>query len=322
LKPECGVKPMKLVRKMLAGDVNALSRLITMVEDELIDVAEVMQEIHSRLGHSYCIGITGPPGVGKSTLVEKLTSIIRAEGFNIGIILVDPTSPVSGGALLGDRIRLQSHYLDDEVFMRSMASRGKLGGLSKKVKSVAKIMDAFGKDFILLETVGTGQVETDIVSIADTNILVLMPHAGDIMQAMKAGIIELADVFVINKADLGKSGHLMADIESIVSDRKREDNWMPPVVETQAVNNIGIEAIFKEIERHRRFLKNENLLLQSRLGRATDEFRELVKDEMSTRITKLLHENEIFRKYLGKVETGELDPYSAFREILNLMPKF
>jgi len=291
-----------------------------MIEEELLDFAEVMEEIRPHLGRSYCIGITGSPGVGKSTLVEKLTGEIRAEGFSIGIILVDPTSPVSGGALLGDRIRLQQHYLDDEVFMRSMASRGNLGGLSKKVKSVVKMMDAFGKDFVLIETVGTGQVETDIVGIADTNILVLMPHAGDIMQAMKAGIIELADIFVINKADLGKSGHVMADMESIVRDRKRKDNWMPPVLEAQAVNDIGIKTIFKTIGRHRKFLEEGNFLLEARLRRATNEFMDLVKDDISTRINRFLHENETFRKYLRNVEAGEMDPYSACKEICSLVP--
>jgi len=308
---------MELVKRMLSGDDVALSQLITKLENNLTDTAMVMREIHCRLGRSYCVGITGPPGVGKSTLVDKLTTVIRGKGFSIGIIMVDPTSPVSNGALLGDRIRLQGHNLDDGVFMRSMASRGHLGGLSKEVHATVKILDSFGKDFILLETVGTGQVEIDVVGIANTNILVLTPHGGDIIQAMKAGITELADIFVVNKTDLGKADHLVLDLEYIVRQMKKTDNWTPPIVETQARNNVGIDEVYEKIELHRQFLKKEGLMLQLRCKRDVNEFIEVVKEEILDRIMISLNENGIFRKYLEKVEAGELDSYSACKEMFS-----
>jgi len=308
---------MELVRKMLAGDSVALSQLITKVENDLIDIAEVMREIRSHLGHSYCVGITGPSGAGKSTLIEKLTTIIRERGFSTGMVMVDPTSPVSGGALLGDRIRLQRHYLDEGVFMRSMASRGKHGGLSKKVQVVVKLLDSFGEDFILVETTGVGQVETDITGIADTSILVLIPHAGDIIQAMKAGIIELADIFVINKADLGKADYLAVDLDSVLRQRKKRDNWTPPIIEAEAINNVHIEQIYEAIELHHQFLDKEGLFLQHRWKKEAKEFSSLVSEELLAQLVKSFKDSERFKTYLNKVESGEMDPYSACKEMLN-----
>jgi LAO/AO transport system kinase len=308
---------MELVRRMLSGDEAALSQLITKVEDDLIDSTTVMREIHSHLGHSYCVGITGPPGVGKSTLIDRLARVIRQKGFSIGIIMVDPTSPVTSGALLGDRIRVQSHNLDDGVFMRSMATRGQIGGLSKKVFATVKILDSYGKDFVLIETVGIGQVETSVVGIANTNILVLAPHAGDVVQAMKCGIMELADIFVINKADLGKADHLFLDLEFVVGQRKSADSWTPPIVEAQARNNDGIDEVYRKIELHREFLQKEGLLLKHRRKRDASQFIELVKEQILSRIMKSLNENGVLRGYSEKVDAGELDPYSACDEMLS-----
>jgi LAO/AO transport system kinase len=313
---------MDLINKMLSGDEFALSQLITKLENDLIDTALVTQKIHGRLDRSYCVGVTGPPGVGKSTLIDKLAVVIKKKGLSLGIIVVDPSSSVSGGALLGDRIRLQSHNLDDDIFIRSMSTRGHSGGLSKKVSTIVKVLQSFGKDLVLLETVGTGQVEIDVVNIANTNILVLAPNAGDIIQAMKAGIMELADIFVVNKADLGKADHMLLDIETIITQRKGSDNWMPPVLEAEARNSKGIDIIYENIELHREFLQKEGLLFTHFRKREAVEFINLAKEEMLNRVMKYLYKNHEFRTLLEKVEAGELDAYSAFKEMSSICEIF
>lgn len=194
---------MELVRKMLAGSTQSLARLITMVEREAPEVPQIMSLIYPHLGRAYLVGITGPPGGGKSTLVDRLTAVMRSGDFSVGILAADPTSPFSGGALLGDRIRMQQHYLDKGVFIRSMATRGSRGGLPRAARGVIKLLDAFGKDFVLVETVGVGQTELDIMEATDTTVVVLVPEAGDAIQTLKAGLLEIADIFVVNKADRG-----------------------------------------------------------------------------------------------------------------------
>jgi len=194
---------VELVRKMLAGSTQSLARLITMVEREAPEVPQIMSLIYPHLGRAYLVGITGPPGGGKSTLVDRLTAVMRSGDFSVGILAADPTSPFSGGALLGDRIRMQQHYLDKGVFIRSMATRGSRGGLPRAARGVIKLLDAFGKDFVLVETVGVGQTELDIMEATDTTVVVLVPEAGDAIQTLKAGLLEIADIFVVNKADRG-----------------------------------------------------------------------------------------------------------------------
>ena len=307
---------MTLVRKMLDGDFVALSRLITMVENGSVTSPDIMSEIYPHSGNAYCVGITGPPGAGKSTLTEKLTGWMRQRGWTVGVIACDPSSPLSGGALLGDRIRLQNHFMDEGVFIRSIPTRGKIGGLSRKVLAIERLLDSFGKDMIIIETVGVGQTEVDVRGIADTNILVMTPIAGDYIQAMKAGVIEIADIFVVNKKDLGEAEVVAEDIESVLAIRKKPGKWKPPVLLAQASDDIGVEEILSAVEVHRAFL-NEKGLGEKRLEeRRKQEFREIMKERVLEELARSLLENKLFNEYLEKVEKGEINPYLACEEIL------
>ncbi len=306
----------KLVKDMLQGDFYALSRLMTMAEDNSDELPEIMQEIDRYSGNSYRIGITGPPGCGKSTLIGKLTTRIREQGATVGIIACDPSSPFSGGALLGDRIRLQSHFLDNGVFIRSMATRGKIGGLSRKIYVIARLLDSFGKDFVIIETVGVGQTEVDIYGIADTTILVLTPMVGDYIQAMKAGVMEIADIFIINKTDIGEADVIAEDIASVLARRRKPGDWKPFILKTQAKNDVGIKEIDEAIESHRKFLNETGLASQRREQSRKQEFLEIIKEKVLDQLTKLLGEKEHFEAYLRKIEKGEMNPYRACDGIL------
>jgi LAO/AO transport system kinase len=241
---------MELVNSMLAGDKKALAQLISLVENESQALPEIRDIIRPHRCKAYRIGITGPPGAGKSTLVDKLASKIRARGLSVGIIAVDPTSPLSGGAVLGDRVRMQRHYLDDGVFIRSMATRGSHGGLSQAVEVTADLLDAFGKDVVLIETVGVGQTELSIAQIADILVLVLVPESGDDIQALKAGIAEVADIIVINKADRGGAETLVSEFKAVRA--YGQGRTEPAVITTQAINDIGIAELYQEIDKRRK----------------------------------------------------------------------
>ncbi len=305
-----------LVEDMLKGSFVSLSRLITLVEDGSSGASDIMREIYPYSGEAYCVGITGPPGAGKSTLTGKLTGRIREKELSVGVIACDPSSPLSGGALLGDRIRLQNHFLDENVFIRSIPTRGKIGGLSRKVHAIARLLDAFGKNIILIETVGVGQTEVDIRDIADTTILVMTPIAGDYIQAMKAGVIEIADIFVVNKMDLGEAEVVAEDIESVLALRKKRGNWKPPVLLAQSTDDIGVEEILLTVEKHRNFLDEKGLAEKRRARRRKQEFREIMKEMVLEQLTKSVIENKQFIEYLEKVEKGKINPYRACEEIL------
>jgi LAO/AO transport system kinase len=305
-----------LVEGMLAGNVLSLARLITRVERDGTDVPQIMKKICPHLGKAYCLGVTGPPGSGKSTIVDKLTAVMRKDCLSVGIIAADPTSPFTGGAVLGDRIRMQQHYLDDGVFIRSMATRGSHGGLPRATGGVIKLLDAFGKDFILVETVGVGQTELDIMQNADTVVVVLVPEAGDTIQTMKAGLFEIADIFVVNKADRPGADNLVSELRTMVQLRSEDAWWHVPVLTAEAVNDVGIDDLYYQILNHRRALEDTGRLLQRRQEQRRREFLEIVERRISDELLKLVMNDEELRRRMSMVECGLVDPYSAADEIL------
>jgi len=306
-----------LVEKMLAGDKQSLARLITLVERESPEVAGIMRTIYPHTGKAFCVGVTGPPGGGKSTLVGKLTSIAREKGLEVGIMAVDPTSPFTGGAILGDRIRMQQHYLDEGVFIRSMATRGSHGGLPKTASSVTKLLDAAGKDIVFVETVGVGQGEIDVMEAVDTTIVVLVPEAGDSIQTMKAGLMEIADVFVVNKADRPGADYLVVELEGMVHQSPKQSWWQVPVMATQAVNDVGTEELYQYIERHRQALEESgNLALKRSKQRRTDLLR-TIEHRITKQVLEQVERDDQLALYLERVEKGEIDPFSAAQEILS-----
>lgn len=307
----------KLVEEMLSGHKASLSRLISLVEGGSDQVPVLMKLVYPRLGKAHCVGITGPPGSGKSSLIDRLTGFIRNRGQTVGIVCIDPTSPFSGGAILGDTIRMQQHYEDQGVFLRSMASRGSTTGLARTVQGVIRLLDASGKDYILLETVGVGQTQMDIVNHVDTVVIVLTPEAGDIIQTLKGGLLEAGDIFVVNKAERAGASQLVADLEYVVHLRPRE--WRVPVLTTQVVNNIGVEDVYEAIDTHRERINETGELLRHRRKQRQDEFTDMVKWKMVDSFEQFVQKNGEFTSYLKKVGSGEIDPYSASEAVVKLL---
>ena len=309
---------MELIDKMLSGDKLALARLITKLENRSRNLHEIMKTVYPHTGNAYCLGVTGPPGAGKSTVVDELTCMMRGEGLSVGIVAVDPTSPFSGGALLGDRIRMQKHYLDDGVFIRSMATRGSFGGLTATAKCVIRLLDAFGMDVIVIETVGVGQTELDIIKAADTVLVTLVPEAGHSVQAMKAGLMEIADIFVVNKADRDGATKMANDLKMMLGYGEKRPYWQIPVILTQANAGKGTGELFEEIQRHKAVLCETGQMSirrqQQREGELLEIIEQTLKDELIERIKK----KEEYHSFIKKIMAGELDPYTASAELLNV----
>jgi LAO/AO transport system kinase len=316
-----GTDPVALVERMLGGDRLALARLITHVENRSAAVPAIMQGIHARARDAYVVGVTGPPGAGKSTVVDRLTALLRAEGETVGIVAVDPSSPFSGGAVLGDRIRMQAHALDPGVFIRSMATRGSLGGLARATGEVVKLLAAAGHRWVLVETVGVGQSELDVMRLADTTIVVLVPESGDAVQTMKAGLLEAADVFVVNKADRAGAPALMAELKFAAhlhhasAASRRDVDWEIPVLATQAHNGVGAAELLAEIRRHRAALEACDAFAARRRARARAELEALLVEAFRGRVDRALHAGPV-RAVFDEVEAGVRDPYSAAAALL------
>jgi len=308
-------KIMRLVEQILKGENASLSRVISLVENESSEVPEIMKLIAPHSGKAHCIGVTGPPGVGKSTLVDKLIVLMRKQGLKVGIIAVDPSSPFTGGAVLGDRIRMQQHYLDNGVFIRSMATRGSMGGLPQATSSVIKLLDAAGKDIILIETVGVGQSEVDIMEKTDTVLVILCPESGDAIQTMKAGLFEIADIFVVNKSDHPGADNFVHDIQAMLQLLKTSW-WNIPVVTTEAVNDIGIEELYKQIQLHHQALLEDGRLSQRRQLQRKQDLIKTLERKLSHKLLMLIEQDRQLSTYIERVGKGEIDPCSAADEIL------
>ncbi len=306
-----GLVESDLTQKILDGDVRAAARLMRGVEDDLPEAINELCDLYCKTGKAYIVGLTGSPGVGKSTLLDALIKNFRKLKLTVGVVAVDPTSPYTGGALLGDRIRMAEHALDKGVFIRSLASRGWAGGLARAALSIIHILDAMGKDIILVEAVGSGQGEVDIARLSDTTLVVLGPGAGDEIQMMKAGILETADIFIINKADKDGAAILKIQMEQLLNlASKPGDIWKSPILFTTAINGTGIEDLAKLIFKHQRYLITSKKIQERRDERAGLELIEAVEHSLRTRVNEILKE-EIFQKLTKALVSKQIDPYSA-----------
>jgi LAO/AO transport system kinase len=306
-----------IAEEVLKGNRLALAKAITAIENEYDNATEIMQKLYPHTGHAYVLGVTGPPGAGKSTLTDKLAKEYRRQGKTVGIIAIDPSSPFSGGAILGDRIRMNSLTLDPGVFIRSMGPRGSLGGLSHKTADAVKVMDAFGMDVIFVETVGVGQSEVDIVKAADTTMVVLIPGMGDDIQAIKAGILEIGDIFTINKADhdgadkLATELNMMLDLDGVIKD------WRPPIMKTIANQNIGIKEVVETFGKHNKHIEENGQLTVRRTERTKNEMLDLLDSRIGQYIRSKVVDTGKLDELVAVIKAHETDPYTEANKIVH-----
>ena len=307
-----------LMQRFAQHDRTALARLITLVENRAPEVSAAMERIYSHTGNAQVVGITGPPGAGKSTLINRLVAKYRSERKTIAVLAIDPSSPFSGGAVLGDRVRMTDHYRDPGVYIRSLSTRGSHGGLSRAARAIVRLLDAFGHDLIIVETVGVGQTELSVMDVAHTTVVVTVPEGGDGIQAMKAGLNEIADIFVVNKADRDGADRLKAELELSVHLRPR-GGWDPPVLLTQAAADQGVDALVAAIARHRAWL-NEHRDSARESERRQREFTDVLTAEIEELAGRALG-NGAAADLLDQVREGRLNPYSAARTLLEAIAK-
>src|SRR3954471_20550277 len=298
-----------------AGEKRALARAITLVENSDPLAYDLVRDVYPETGRTYAVGVTGPPGVGKSTLISELVRHVREAGTTVGVISVDPSSPFSHGALLGDRIRLADHFLDPEVFIRSMGSRGHLGGLAETTLQALLMLDAAGKELVFLETVGTGQGEVEVIGIADTVLLVLMPGSGDSIQALKAGIMEIPDVIAINKSDHPAAKTMLNEVRSVLA-LDSESGWKPPIVLTEAMRGENVPELWEKVEEHRAYLESDDLLDQRRRENLAGEVFAVASSRAKAHLQRAVADDAELRRLLDEVQSRKLDPLSAVREIM------
>jgi LAO/AO transport system kinase len=312
---------LDIAEELLKGNRLALSRAITAIENEYDEATEIMRQIYPHTGHAYVLGITGPPGAGKSTLTDKIAREYREQGKTVGIIAVDPTSPFTGGAILGDRIRMNGLTLDEGVFIRSMGTRGSLGGLSHKTADAVKAMDAFGKDIIIVETVGVGQSEVDIVKAADTTVVVLIPGMGDDIQAIKAGILEIGDLYCINKSDIDGADKLVREINMMLDLDSFMTDWRPPITKVIANQNEGIKELLGTVEKHRTYIEGNGQLAQRRTKRTRDEMLDILNSDVGSYIKNKIVDSGRLDTYVEKIKQHETDPYTVVGQVVKEMLK-
>lgn len=305
-----------LIENFRKGNIRALARIISKMENEDPHKDEILKNIFGMTGKAFILGVTGAPGAGKSSLVDRMTVYLRKKGDTVGIIAVDPTSPFSGGALLGDRIRMQEHAVDRGVYIRSMGSRGSLGGLAGAAKEAVKVLDAFGYDWVIVETVGVGQAELDIMNVADATLVVLTPGAGDSIQTIKAGIMEIADIFVVNKCDLPGAQKMASEIMQMLDLQGAVSEWRPPVIQVSTLDDRGINELLEAVEKYRSYLSESGLMENKREDRMRRETLEIVDHRWQQLVSSQVNYKGYVNDILSSVTEKKTDPYTAAGEIL------